>query len=424
MKNRILPGRLFVLLMLLSGSSYLQSSSLDHPKEFELYGYLSNYIGVTFRGKEAETNGADIGYVLYMRLKGDWWPHQSLAVHFEAAYTGSLGNQNSWALYDYYGLLPFDPDDFPTFDYVQSFELDHIWARWTGNTFDLTFGKVPIAWGTGYVFNPSSRASTSAFLDFVREETPGTFALVPAVSPVWWLSLDGYLAFQEKTHSKSTKLIEGSWRDIPFGLRAKFLAGPADLSLGIVREVADYEGNGSTDDGWYTTGDGVTTFGPVGIYSESALLLPVGSDAEDWDIWNALDSVLGFEWFLPGIPVSLRMEYYHQGAGVTDKGSYNISEVLTGRQILLAEDYLFCGLEWNFLNYGRLSTSTLINLNDGSYLISPQIAWDIHADFAIELGALTFFGEGDDEFGGLVVTPSGVIDLMDPNLYLRLKVSF
>ena len=91
-------------------------------------------------------------------------------------YTGSLGNQNAWAIYDYYGLLPFNPTDYPTFDYVQSFDFDHIWARWTGSLFDLTYGKTPIAWGTGYIFNPTSRAAGSAFMDFVHEETPGTFA--------------------------------------------------------------------------------------------------------------------------------------------------------------------------------------------------------------------------------------------------------
>ena len=135
------------------------------------------------------------------------------------------------------------------------------------------------------------------------------------------MSIEGYLAFQEKTHSKLIRLIEGSWEDLPFGVRAKLLAGPADISAGLVREVADYEGDGTPDDDWYATADAVMTLGPFGMYFETAWLLPVGDDGSGLDGWNSLDGVLGLEWLLPGIPVTLRMEYLPPGTGICRQGS-------------------------------------------------------------------------------------------------------
>ena len=77
-----------------------------------------------------------------------------------------------------------------------------------------------------------------------------------------------------------------------------------------------------------------------------------------------------------------------------------------------------------FLNYGRLGIGSLMNINDGSFLIAPQIAWDVLSDFTVELGAYVFIGEGDDEFGGLVLTSAGLVDLMEPNMFFRFKMSY
>lgn len=105
---------------------------------------FSHQVCQGFRIEEAE-----MGNTLYMRLKGDSEPEDGLHFHFEASYTGSTGNQ------------------------IESFAVDHLWGAAAIGPLDLQFGKMPIAWGTGYVFNPTARTSSSAFMDTISEETPG-----------------------------------------------------------------------------------------------------------------------------------------------------------------------------------------------------------------------------------------------------------
>jgi len=406
---------LLLLAVLLTGLSPLSAAEPEGEAPLDLYGYLINYAGAEFKT-------GNLGYVLYLRLKGDWKPHRNLSFHLETAYTGSLGNQNVWAVYSDYEMLPFDPADIPTFDYVQSFDVDHAWARFTAGSFDLQFGKIPIAWGTGYVFNPTSRAYSAAFLDIVREETPGTFALAPSWSPAWWLAVETYAAFQEKTHKSLVKLTDGHISNLPWGVRLKALAGPADIAAGVLREVADYSGEGNPEDGYYALLDGIVTFLGMGIYTENAILLPEGEGG--WSAWDALEGVLGVEWPVPGVDVTLRGEYFHQGSGVTDKNAYNIANLFSGRQVLLAEDYLFAGAEWGFLVDGHLDLASLINLNDGSAALIPVLSWDFLTDFTVQTGAYLFLGEGNSEYGGERETPAGAIDMTRAQYFLRLKASF
>ncbi|RDG28855.1 hypothetical protein [Oceanispirochaeta sp. M1] len=415
--GRILTG-MFIFVLFFTGAGCFPLSAINTGDEspFDLYGYLINYAG-------AELKTGNLGYVLYLRLKGDWNPHENLSFHLETAYTGSLGNQNVWAIYNDYGLLPFDPADIPTFDYVQSFDVDHAWARWTAGSFDLQFGKIPIAWGTGYVFNPSSRAHSSAFLDIVREETPGTFAIAPSWAPSWWLSLETYAAFQEKTHKSLVKLSDGHVSNLPWGVRLKTLVGPADLAVGVLREVADYSGEGESEDGYYVLFDSIVTFLGMGIYTENAFLLPDAGE-KGWTAWEALEGVLGVEWPVPGVDVIIRGEYFHQGSGVTDKNAYNIANLFSGRQALLAEDYFFAGVEWGFLTDGRLDLASLINLNDGSAAFIPILSWDFLTDFTVQTGVYLFLGEKDTEYGGETVTAAGSIDMTQPQYFIRMKASF
>ena len=63
---------------------------------------------------------------------------------------------------------------------------------------DIQFGRIPIAWGTGYAFNPTAKTHPVSFLDDLSEETPGTgfYPATPLTSPpssfIWPLKIDAY----------------------------------------------------------------------------------------------------------------------------------------------------------------------------------------------------------------------------------------
>lgn len=87
-------------------------------------------------------------------------------------------------------------------------------------------------------FNPTSKAAAVPFLDTVSEETPGTLGVVPSVSFLdGLLSVQGYVAFQEKSHSTSTLGADGNWANLPFGLKLQGIVGSFDLSTSWIKEV-------------------------------------------------------------------------------------------------------------------------------------------------------------------------------------------
>ncbi|MDF1569175.1 MAG: hypothetical protein P1P77_14240 [Spirochaetaceae bacterium] len=65
-----------------------------------------------------------------------------------------------------------------------------------------------------------------------------------------------------------------------------------------------------------------------------------------------------------------------------------------------------------------------MNMNDGSFILVPNIAWDFLADFTAEADAMVFIGGNEDEFGGVTDLGSGPVDLMEPSVFVKLKVSF
>ena len=147
---------------------------------FSLYGYLVNFSSVNFYTGRSGIENMDMGNTFYMRLKGDFEPEEALHFHFEASYSSSMGNHSFSALYE-------------------SYAMDHLWGSVAIGLFDLQFGKMPIAWGTGYVFNPSSRTASSAYMETVSEETPGTLGIVPSVQLAPGFAIQSYLAFQDST---------------------------------------------------------------------------------------------------------------------------------------------------------------------------------------------------------------------------------
>ncbi len=372
---------------------------------FSLYGYLVNFSTVNIYTNGMEIENSDMGNTFYMRLKGDFDPEDSLHFHFEAYYSGSMGNLSSYALYEEYGI-------------------DHLWGSAAIGPLDLQFGKIPIAWGTAYLFNPSSRTASSAFMETVSEETPGTLGIVPSIQIAPELALQGYLAFQDKNHISAAGA-NGDYKNLPFGIKLQATPGLFDFSAGFITEIIN-DGS-SYSRYYYFTSDFAGAVWDFGVYGEAALRFPGdgGSLSLDYNGYNFSDSLelaAGFDYNIPGIDVVSRVEYYHHGPGVSSKDLYDYDKVLSGELMLQGEDYLFLMLERVFFSYLTLTAGGMINLNDFSTVIYPGISYELYSNFLISAGAYVFAGAADTEFGGEYNnTP---FDLTEPVLYARIKLSF
>ncbi len=64
----------------------------------------------------------------------------------------------------------------------------------------------------------------------------------------------------------------------------------------------------------------------------------------------------------------------------------------------------------------------MFNLNDFSGVIFPDISYELYSNFIVSMGGYLFAGGADTEFGGEYGPES--IDLTEPVLYVRMKLSF
>ena len=162
-----------------------------------------------------------------------------------------------------------------------------------------------------------------------------------------------------------------------------------------------------------------------GVYGEAALKM--------WDesqenlsfaydpFLDLLDFCVGFDYFIPILEIDTRVEYYHQGSGVSSKSAYDEDKLLNGEQMVLAEDYLLFYLERTFLDYFSISTAGFININDGSLGFVPELSGEPYENLQVGLGAMLFFGPEGSEFDGEY---SGAYDFTEPAVYARCKLSF
>jgi hypothetical protein len=367
-----------------------------------------------------------LGNATVVRLVGDFEPHESLTFHAEVSWqslTGSLAP-------GYVAAAVGAPSTTP----LETLEIDHAWGRAAVGPVDLQFGKLPLAWGTGYVFNPTARTIPASSVGEVSEETPGVLGAVGTAFIGTGATLSAYVTFQDRGHTAYFAPGSEDLQNLPLGARATVLAGPFDISLGGIREVLlvppGLPGAG-WNRRWWGTADFVGNLAGVNLYGEAALLLTDAAGtwsvaAGSWTLEESLEATLGL-WYLLPVPVAvdLRIEYVHQGTGESEKNDYSIVPLLTGERALRGEDYLFVSAERVFADFHTLRVAGLANLNDGSVALLPEYSWDVYADFTATLGVELPIGPEGTEFDGRVTNLTGAnVDLLHPTVTLQAKLSF
>lgn len=386
-----------------------------------LYGYIETRALGSFDSVEAEW-----GHRTAMRLKGEWPVSEALTARMELSYEMRQGVVNDYVLAAGYGLLAYPSleSDNPQDDFLQSLELDHAWAVVSLGSADLSFGKMPLAWGTAWLFNPTDRLGARSGLQDREAETPGIPALVAAWYPVPEIALEASAVFRQRGIEDKALLGSADVENIPFGLKAKAYIAGFDLSLSFIREV------------WYSGGlplvgpeewlsshllglDLVGELGDVGIYLESAVQL----HRDHWDVLDDVDLSTGVEYSMGGY--DMKMEYIHNGSGESSKTAYDLPALLAGRQLFLSRNYLFLYCANTLGDYLDISASGLINLNDGSLVAGTEIAYPLLDNLEVSLSGSFPMGASGSEYNGEFDLGTGEVrDFMRPELALQLKASF
>jgi hypothetical protein len=243
----------------------------------------------------------------------------------------------------------------------------------------IKLGKQPLAWGTGYVWNPTEVIPAKSFVD------PG-------------YERDGETALRFELNLPGPRV------------QAMFLPGPDLGRSGMVLRLA---GNIAGFD-WGVTGTRrTTTAGLTGVERTATMaggqfkgeLFGPGVWAEGGYWWPDSGSgwyraCAGLDYTL-GTRTYLLAEYFRNSPGLA--GEYSLQDWLAraiGDRDWLGRDYLFVGLFQPLLGFHQVGLSALANLDDRSLVLVPVLSLGLSDNLDLRFTGLVPVGREDTEFGG------------------------
>lgn len=241
---------------------------------------------------------------------------------------------------------------------------DRVYLKGRFPQFSLTLGKQRIAWGVGYVWNPTD-VFNPYFLSFAaREEETANVEAVRLEIPLGELSnIDGYV------------LTNQPWADTTKGVRIKGHKEKFDFSLSYVSQ-----NEGESQVGLDFVGE---VFG-MGVRGEAAFKKAAL-------VGDYQQLVVGWDYTLEN-GWGLIMEYFHNGYGFADKNNYDWANNRLGR------DYLFLSASKLIDEITSAKGSIIFNLNDASFLLYPQFSRNIKQNLDLNLEAMILGGQVGSEF--------------------------
>jgi len=235
---------------------------------------------------------------------------------------------------------------------------------------DLTLGKQRIAWGTGYIWNPTDVFNPFTLSFAVKEEQKRAVEAVRAEFPLGpTAGIDAFILTGSEL-DKSTK-----------GLKVKTNIGIYDFSLNYVDL-----GLGDFQLGFDSVGE---LFG-LGVRGEAALICPSGTE-------RYFNYILGSNYtFENGWGVNI--EYYSNGLGKRNKDDYDWAGLTDGEISQLAKDYFYFGISKLLNEITRISGSFILNANDLSFIFYPSYSRNIFPNIDLDLQALLVGGTEGSEY--------------------------
>jgi len=312
-----------------------------------------------------------------------------------------LGIINAYGGYD----AQFSPDEF-------DWRLDRANVSWFTDWLELRLGRQRLAFGSGYMFNPSDLFVQPSMLDPTQDD-PSSDALLTTfflgqISGVNLIAVPG------------REIADGS-----YGLRLYTNLAGFDLAgsyyhRGAYTSELDAHFIGFSATGEIVVGD---WDGP-GIWCEGGLDLPYDPDGDD-EVDSTWRASAGMNYtFTENFAATV--EYYHDEAGGEEFVDYDWMGLMGGERFVLGRDYLFANLEMDLSALITLSAMSMVNLNDGSLMTGPMLRFNLSDNVEASLGGFLFLGDEETEFGhGEIDLGGGVNIPAFPHMaYLRVQAAF
>jgi len=322
-------------------------------------------------------------------------------------FRGEGGFESSWGILDREtiiadsGLSISQQEIQETASFGEYLFIDQAWASTRTGPLIIRGGFIPIAWGSAYLYNPTLKVSEPLFPGEELERTHGVPGMAMDLALPKSITIEGYLLAKPRTGQAMKSMDSISTANFPFGSRLTFRTENIDSAVSFFRELPSAHENPRY---WLGAEASVLT-GPVLWYGEGSATIK--------NPMETAECSFGVSSELPWLVATLRAEYLYFANG-SDTDTYDISLVLIGQKVLLAQQYLFISIEkedpdtaaWMF------SAGVLVNLVDTSSLILLKAEWKplTEASFSIftRFFSASFDSTNTGEFGGSHTLAPGI----------------
>jgi hypothetical protein len=276
---------------------------------------------------------------------------------------------------DYGGQVAFEltiPYDTASLDYVENSIAISRLALWLGpETMRLVAGKQRLYWGVARVFKPLDIFNPVNYYE-PGYEKPGSNALL------------GYFALGDMSSLRAVVVPRYRIRESIGGIRLGSHLMQNDIGLNIIHQRSPRK-----------------TVGGLEIAGE----LAVGYWGEF--SYTREDSVrygkasVGMDYTFPFLLYTM-VEYFFDESGEHDANEYDISLIANGTRVTLAQQYLYLSLGLAHNPFFRPVVNSIVNLDDGSVILIPQVSYAIFDNAEITCGVNIFLGGESSEFRRIV----------------------
>lgn len=246
--------------------------------------------------------------------------------------------------------------------------IHRAYVQWYSGKWQVKAGRQRVAWGTGFVWNPTDLLNPINPSAIERDEKQGVDAISATVET-------GAL-------SRLEAVFAPGWTDKPSSVAARgtFHRGEFDISL----MAGTLRGN------WVGGADFAGYLGDAGFRGEAAVV--------DADSSTYLRGVLNGDYNFPGGYYTI-IEYHFNGSGTANPDEYDYLSLLDGNTINLARHYVALFATKSVSSLVNAGVYGLVNLNDGSALIGPNLTWSPVENLDAGVGGYFFLGDATSEYG-------------------------
>lgn len=310
---------------------------------------------------------------------------------------------NDYRITDFKDTLYTTPDGILSFPH----SFDRLNVTFSLPFMDIFVGRQAISFGAAKFLNPTDVFSPLSFQDINREEKVGVDA-VRVKFPIGEMSeLDaGYLFGSDGRFSKSAAF-----------LRAKFALWETDFTLMLVEYQYNLLAGLSIE----------RAIGGAGVWLEAAYTADGVLEGRKSNDDNFRLSA-GADYNFADANLVLFGEYHYSMIGELYPSKYLANAIDTAAYrdsgvYLLGQHYLAVGFSWEIVPLLNGSFQTLVNLTDGSLLISPRLEYSVADDLFWDVGASIGAGATARK-GFLLPVPRSEFGLYPYTVYTAMRLYF